>query len=147
MIDWLASKILISYYKSNFLFHLWRAIMNFLWVTYKKCYWDSKMHPSLLTPLVLSIFISPGQLWGVITLERVISLCWNFQGNLMSYIHFIWKKFHQNLRWVMSQPLKFWSIWHGMAPLLFYIVVKNFTIPEFSRGNSKPGHESRITTR
>ena len=60
---------------------------------YKKDYWDSKMHPSCLTPLVLSIFNLPCQLWGVITFEQVLSLCWNFQDNLISYIPFIQKSF------------------------------------------------------
>ena len=43
--------------------------------------------------LVLPIFNLPCQLWVVITFERVISLCWNFQDNLISYIPFIWKSF------------------------------------------------------
>ena len=43
--------------------------------------------------LVLPIFNLPCQLWVVITFERVISLCWNFQDNLISYILFIWKSF------------------------------------------------------
>ena len=32
-------------------------------------------------------------LWGVITFEWVMSLCWNFQDNLILYIPFIWKIF------------------------------------------------------
>ena len=60
---------------------------------YKKSYWDSKMHPSSLVPLVLSIFNFSCQLWGVVTFERVISFCWNIYDNLISYIPFIWKRF------------------------------------------------------
>ena len=64
-----------------------------LWVKCKKSYWDSKLHPSCLTPLVLSIFNLPCQFWGVIIFERVISLCWNFQDHHISYIPLIWKGF------------------------------------------------------
>ena len=34
--------------------------------------------------------------------------------------------FHQNLRWVMSQPLKFWSIWHRMTQVKtpYNVVIK-----------------------
>ena len=72
------------------------------------------MHPSCLTSFVLSIFNWPCQLWGAITFERDISLCWNFQDNLISYILFIWKVSSKS-EMGMSKPLKFWSIWHGMT--------------------------------
>ena len=119
MIDWVASKILISFYKTKF-FLIYRvplqilkkfvkkswnlAFLRVLWAL-KQCkkfqnfglstkkYWDSKMHRSCLTPLVLLIFKLSGKLWGAITFELVISLCWNLQDNLMSYITFIWKSF------------------------------------------------------
>ena len=51
------------------------------------------MHPRCPTPLVLLIFNLPCQLWGVIPFEWVISLCWNFENNLISYTPFIWKSF------------------------------------------------------
>ena len=44
-------------------------------------------------PLVLLIFNLSCQLCDVITFEQVISLCLNFQDNLISYIPFIWKSF------------------------------------------------------
>ena len=42
-------------------------------------------------PRFLLIFNILWQLWGVITFERIISLCWNFQDNLISYTPFISK--------------------------------------------------------
>ena len=52
-------------------------------------------------PLVLSIFLTyhACQLWGVITFEQVISLCRNFQDNLILYIPFIWKTFIKIWDW------------------------------------------------
>ena len=58
-------------------------------------------------PLVLLIFNLPCQLWGVITFEWFISLCWNFQDNLISYIPFIWKSFIK--------------IWDGSCPALVHL--------------------------
>ena len=77
-----------------------------LWGQYKKIYWNSKMHPSCLTPLVLSIFNLPCQLWGATTFDWVISPCRNFQDNLISYIPFIWKSFIRF--WDRSCP-KLWN--------------------------------------
>ena len=128
-IAWLAFKILILFYKTNFFLIL--RIMDFqkisnswslayltsppgtetvqqiskLWVKYKKSYWDSKMHSSCLNPLVFSIFKLPCQLWHIITFEQVISLCWNFQDNLTSNISFTWKSFIR--------------IWDGLCPKLW----------------------------
>ena len=47
----------------------------------------------LSEPLVLSIFYCSCQLRDVITFERVISLCLNFQDNLISYILSMCKSF------------------------------------------------------
>ena len=118
MIDWQASKILISFYKTNFLSFIgchYGFPKNFkitkfslsqsppgtekvqqiseLWIEYKKSYWDSKMQPSCLNHLVLLTFNLWCQLRGVITFEWVINLCWNFQDNIISYIPFMWKSF------------------------------------------------------
>ena len=64
---------------------------NFGFSEKKKSYWDSKIHPGCWSPLVLSIFNLPCEAWSVITFIQVISLCWNFQDNLILYIPFIWK--------------------------------------------------------
>ena len=64
-----------------------------LWVKHKK------VHPTWLTPLVLLIFNLPCQLLRVITFEWVISLRWNFWGNVISYISFIWKSFIRIRDW------------------------------------------------
>ena len=110
IIDWPASKILISFYKTNFVsfivhhygfskkfkilkFNLSLQEISELQVKYRKSFWDSKIPPSCLKPLVLLIFNLPCQLWGVITFEQIISLCWNFQNNLISHMPFIWKSF------------------------------------------------------
>ena len=130
MIDWLASEVLILFYKTLFFslivchygFSKDFQILKFswaysapgtetvqqipeLWVKWKKSYWDWKLHPSCLAPLVLSVFNLPCQLLGVITFEQVISLHWNFQDNLISYIPFIWKSFIK--------------IWNGSCPDLW----------------------------
>ena len=47
-----------------------------------------KNAPKLSVPLLFCRFFNlPYELWGVITFERVISLCWNFPDNLL------WKMF------------------------------------------------------
>ena len=83
---------------------------------YKKSYWGSKMHPSCLTPLVLLIFNLPCQIWGVITFEQFISLCWNFQDNLISYIPLIWKSIIKI--WDESCPALVHLTWND--PKLFF---------------------------
>ena len=59
----------------------------------KKVIGTQKCTQAAWPPLVLPIFNLPCQLWGIITFERVISLCWNFQENLLSYVPFISKSF------------------------------------------------------
>ena len=47
-----------------------------------RSYWDSKLHARCLTPLTFCRFLYIlWQLQGVIILEQIISLCWNFQDN------------------------------------------------------------------
>ena len=158
MIDWLASKILISFYKTNFFlnfsppFWIFKKFQNLeslrvqnlefqnlrvCWVQ-KQCskvqnfglstnmLLSLKMHPSCLTLLALSIFNLPCALWGIIIFEQVISLYWNFQGNFILYIPFIWKSFIRI--WVKSQPLKFWPIWDGITLLQVNNVWKEKTL-------------------
>ena len=67
-----------------------------LWVKYKKRYWDSKMHPSCLTPFFCQFTIP--------TLR-----CHNFWTSYqfvltLSYLTYTFhlEKFHQNMRWVIS---------------------------------------------
>ena len=55
------------------------------------------------SPFKLLIFNLPCQLWGGITFEQIISLCRNFQDNLILYIPFIWKSFIKI--WDASSPL------------------------------------------
>ena len=59
----------------------------------KKVIGTPKYTQAAWAPLLLLIFNLPCQLWGVITFERVISLCWNSHDILISYIPFIWKSF------------------------------------------------------
>ena len=47
-------------------------------------------------------------------------LCWSFQDNLIYTFHL--ERFHLSLIWVMSKPLKFGSIWHGMILFLLPII-------------------------
>ena len=144
MIDWQASKILISFYKTNFLsfigchygfpknfkitkFSLSQSPLGTekvqqiseLWIEYKKSYWDSKMQPSCLNHLVLLTFNLWCQLRGVITFEWVINLCWNFQDNLISYIPFISHIYH------------YIKIWDGSCPALVHLTWKNHILTSF----------------
>ena len=64
-----------------------------IWVKYKKVIETHKCTQAAWPPIVLPIFDLPCQLWGIITFEQVISLCWNFQEDLISHILFIWKSF------------------------------------------------------
>ena len=45
--------------------------------------------------------------------------CHNFWADYQ-FATFHLEKFHQNLRWIMFQPLKFWSIWHAMTHLQYW---------------------------
>ena len=65
---------------------------NFVLSTKNKITETQKCTQAAWASLVLSIFNLLCQLWGVITFEQVISLCRNFQDNLL-YIPFIWKSF------------------------------------------------------
>ena len=74
----------------------------------------------------LSIFNILWQLRGVITFEWIISLSWNFQDILISYIPFIWKRFIR--------------IWDGLCPNLWNFVLfdmewpnKKYICPVFRR--------------
>ena len=51
-----------------------------------------KNAPKLPDPLVFT-FNLLCKLWVVLNFEWIISLCWNFQDNLISYTPFIWKSF------------------------------------------------------
>ena len=99
MIDWLAFKILILFYKTDFFLiysmpfwifkrfqklEIWFILESFghqntaenlkTLGQVKKSYWDSKIHPCCLTSLVWSIFNLPCQLWGAITFVWVFEL-------------------------------------------------------------------------
>ena len=64
----------------------------------------------------LSIFNILWQLRGVITFERIISLCWDFQDIPMSYILFIWKSFIR--------------IWMGHVPTFAILVHLTWNDPK-----------------
>ena len=73
-------------------------------------------------PLILPISNLPCQLWGAITFEQVISLCWNFQDNLISYIHFIWKSFIRILDG--SYP----NLWNFGPSDMQWLIAYNFSV-------------------
>ena len=71
------------------------------------------MQRSCLNDLLL-IFNLWCQLIGFIFFEWVISLCWNFQDNLISYIPFIWKSFIK--------------IWNGSCAALVHLTWNDYCI-------------------
>ena len=85
IIDWLASKILIFSTRPilfSFIAHHYGFSRNF-----------NILNLELSGHRNSTIFNLPCQPWAVLTFEQVISLCWNFQDNLISYIPFIWNSF------------------------------------------------------
>ena len=70
----------------------------------KKVSETQKCIPGCLIPLFCQMLTWPYKLWAVITFEQIISLCWNFQDNFISYIPFTWKSFIK--------------IWDGSCPAL-----------------------------
>ena len=119
--------------------YLYHAIMNFqkiskshfrVLLTQQQCskfqnFWlctknviETRKCTQAATPLFFwSISNFPWQLWGAITFEQVLILCWHFQNNLISYIPFIWKSFIQI--WVGSWPVLVHLTWPCSCGLYF----------------------------
>ena len=138
--DWLAFKILILFYETDS-FLIYSVIMDFQkmsksWnlaylilhqaqkqcskfqnfgLSTKKAIETQKCTQAAWPPLVLPIFNLPQQLKRCHNFWTSYQFVLKFSGKSYLIYTFYLQKFHQNLRSVMSQPLKFWSIWHGMT--------------------------------
>ena len=101
MIDWLALKILISFYKIDF-FHIYSAPLS----VFKK--FQKNFTQAVWPPLVLSIFHLPCQLWGVLTFGWV---CADIFKIILSHIYL--------------SSRSFIKIWDGSCPALVHLTWNN----------------------
>ena len=119
------------------------------------------MHPSCLTLLALSILDLPCQLWGIITFEWVISLCWDFPDNFISptliqpvfpigdlfWVRENWHpKYEKNLFFKISSIL--WSLMHitslfsytyqlqELLSLVFLLILCSQTYPDAAKAST-----------